>query len=115
MLQSSGYTHDYAHDSHNDREYNCTHAVIRECVEYLRSSQHVEAYQHDIIRKQKYACEMICHSALAKGVVFEIADVHNGRVLHDELVHRERGDVEENCGYEHGDDTRYPAEDRERP
>jgi len=58
---------------------------------------------------------MIGDPALAKGVVSEVADVSDGRVLHDELVHGERGDVEENSGDDHGDDTWHPAEDGERP
>jgi hypothetical protein len=53
--------------------------------------------------------------ALAKGEVSEVADILDGGVLHDELVHRERGDVEEDSRDEHGDDARYPSKNRERP
>lgn len=58
---------------------------------------------------------MIGDPALAKGEVSKVADVPNGRVLHDEGMHGERCDVEKYSGDEHGDDTGHPAEDRERP
>ena len=105
--------------------------MIRKSVEDLGTGKDVEADEHDVIEKQHDASEFIGDSALSKGVVPEITyitvsssdfqgllshklmycltDIHNLRVLHNEFVHGNGGDPEEDTGENHGDNTRYPS------
>jgi hypothetical protein len=46
--------------------------------------------------------------------VTEVTDVHDLRMLHDKLVHRNRCDVEENASNEHCDDPWDPSKDARR-
>lgn len=68
--------------------------MVRKGVEDLGASQDVETDKHNVIGQEHDAGEMICSTTLVEGVVAEIADVHDLRVLHDVLVHRDRSDVE---------------------
>jgi len=58
---------------------------------------------------------MVSDITLAEDVVTKIADVHDLRMLHDVFVHSDGGDPEENTSNDHGDETRYPSKDRQRP
>jgi hypothetical protein len=40
-----------------------------------------------------------------------LTNIHNVRMLHDILVHRDRGDPEEESAKDHSNDTRNPTED----
>ena len=42
-----------------------------------------------------------------------LTDILDLRVLHDKLVHRNRGDPEKDTGENHGDDSRTPSQDTE--
>jgi hypothetical protein len=41
----------------------------------------------------------------------QLTNIHNLRMLHDILVHRDRGDPEEKSAKDHSNDTRNPTED----
>jgi hypothetical protein len=42
-----------------------------------------------------------------------LTDIHDLRILHDEFMHGQGGDVEEDAGADHGQDTRDPSEHAE--
>jgi hypothetical protein len=73
----------------------------------------VKADEHDVIEEEHDGGEFVGDFGLAEGVVAEVADVFDLRVLHDEFVHGQGCDVEEHASDDHGDYARYPAEDAE--
>jgi hypothetical protein len=74
----------------------------------------VESDENDVIGKQHEAAEFVRNSALSKGVISEITDIHDLRILHNEFVHRHGCDPEENTSANHGDDSWNPAQDTEK-
>ena len=75
----------------------------------------MEADQKNVVGEQHEAGESVCELAVSEGVVSEVTDIFDLGVLHDELVHGYGGDPEKHSGDDHGDDSRNPAKDRERP
>jgi hypothetical protein len=47
------------------------------------------------------------------GLVYELTNIHDLRVLHNELVHGNGGDPEEDAGENHGDNSWNPSQDAE--
>ena len=84
--------------------------MVAEGVEHLGAGQDVEANEHDVVSEQHECSEVVCDHALAKDIVTEVADVVDLGVLHDELVHRDRGDPEKGACQQHCDYAGYPAE-----
>lgn len=70
----------------------------------------MEADKHDVVCEQHEGGEMVSNPTLSKDVVAKVADVSDLRVEHDVFVHGQRGDVEENAGDDHGDDTGNPTQ-----
>lgn len=89
--------------------------MITQSIENLCASQDVESDKQDIIRQQHKRSKVVGNPALAECVVAKVANILDLRVLHDELVHGDGGDPEENAGAEHGEDAGDPAEDGEGP
>ena len=89
--------------------------MVRESVEHLGRGKYVEAHEHDVVGEQHEPGELIGDLAVAEGVVSKVADVLDLGIFHDVPVHRHGGDPEQNTGPHHGDDTRDPSQDRERP
>lgn len=115
VLEGAGDGHDDAHERGNDGKDNGALAVVAEGVEHFCTGEDVEADEHDVVGEQHESRELVGDIALAKGVVAKVDNVLDLGVLHDELVHGERGDVKEQAGDDHGDDTGHPAEDGEGP
>lgn len=89
MLECARDRHDDTHNGHNDREDNSTHTVIAERIQNLCSRQDVEANEQDIVGQQHEPSKLISKFTLSKGKISKVADIPDGRVLHDELVHRD--------------------------
>ena len=75
----------------------------------------MEADEEDVVGEQHEGGEVVGNAALAEDVVSKVADVHDLRVFHDELVHGDGGDPEESAGNKHGEDTWYPSKHGQRP
>ena len=113
VVEGAGQRHYDAHDCDDDGEDDGAEGVVGEGVDYFCAGEHVEADEHDVVEQQHDGGEFVGDFGLAEGVVAEVADVFDLRVLHDEFVHGQRCDVEEHAGNDHGDYARYPAEDAE--
>jgi len=85
--------------------------MITQRVQYFRSGQDMKPDEQDIIRQQHESGKLVSDPGFAESVVAEVANIFDLRVLHDEFVHGEGGDVEEDAGNEHGDYAGDPAED----
>jgi len=75
----------------------------------------VETDKEDVVGQEHKSGEVVGDHALAKDVVSKIANVFDLRMFHNVLVHGDGGDPEKNTGDDHGDDTGYPSENRQRP
>jgi hypothetical protein len=97
----------------------------------------VKADEKDVVREQHKPAELIGNSAFAKSVVskitcfrakmisfdgpemlkrssggnYRLTNILNLRVLHDEFVHGNGGDPEEDTGEDHSDDSWNPSQD----
>ena len=109
MLQCSWEGHDNSHQGDDNAENDCTEGVIREGVKDLGTSKDVESNQHNVVGEQHETGEFICNLALSANVVSEVADIPDLGVLHDEFVHGDGGDPEEDARTDHGDYARNPS------
>lgn len=86
-----------------------------EGVQNLCASKDVETNKQDVVGQEHEGSEVVGGVTLAEDVVAEIADVLDLRVFHDVVVHSDGGDPEKSARDEHGDESGYPSEDRQRP
>lgn len=111
MFQRPRHTHHNPHNRDNDRKDDGTHTMITQRVQYFRSGQDMKPNEQDIIRQQHESGKLVSDPGFAESVVAEVANIFDLGVLHDEFVHGEGGDVEQDAGNEHGDYAGDPAED----
>lgn len=115
VVEGARGRHDHAHHGRDDGEDDGARAVVREGVEDLGPGEDVEANEQDVVGQQHEARELVGHARLAAGVVGKVADVFDLGMLHDEPVHGERGDPEEDAGHGDRQHAGQPTEDGERP
>jgi len=128
MAQSPWYGHHNTHEHHDDRKDDRAQRVIRQGVEDLGTGKDVEADENNVVGEQHEPRECIGNSALSKGVVSKITychqfggareafirpngrtNIHDLRMLHDELVHGHGCDPEEDTSDDHGDNSGDPS------
>ena len=115
MFQRPRSGHDDTHEHDDNREDDSALRMIRQGVEDLGAGENVEANQQDVVGEQHEARPLVSNSAFAEDVVAKVADVSDLGVLHDVLVHGNRGDPEEDASADHGDDAGNPTKYRKRP